>query len=194
VNTKVLVASALATLLGLSAASFAQTPGAMPRSSGASGTSDPSGTGSSSFGASGSASSGSPSGSSIGLGSATSGTASTGASRCNALAGTEKNRCLREEGGAASGAERAAWIARARAAPAWDRAPDRAARQVLRRAELLKSGGVEGDRTLDLRIANATLSQLSYHPEKGADFTAGGGARTNDPAARSCAAIRCCVT
>jgi hypothetical protein len=26
-------------------------------------------------------------------------------------------------------------------------------------------GGVEGDRTLDLRIANATLSQLSYHPE-----------------------------
>ena len=25
-------------------------------------------------------------------------------------------------------------------------------------------GGVEGDRTLDLRIANATLSQLSYHP------------------------------
>ncbi len=27
-----------------------------------------------------------------------------------------------------------------------------------------KFGGVEGDRTLDLRIANATLSQLSYHP------------------------------
>ena len=27
-------------------------------------------------------------------------------------------------------------------------------------------GGVEGDRTLDLRIANATLSQLSYHPVK----------------------------
>ena len=26
-------------------------------------------------------------------------------------------------------------------------------------------GGVEGDRTLDLRIANATLSQLSYNPE-----------------------------
>ena len=25
-------------------------------------------------------------------------------------------------------------------------------------------GGAEGDRTLDLRIANATLSQLSYHP------------------------------
>ena len=25
-------------------------------------------------------------------------------------------------------------------------------------------GGVEGDRTLDLRIANAALSQLSYHP------------------------------
>ena len=28
-------------------------------------------------------------------------------------------------------------------------------------------GGGEGDRTLDLRIANATLSQLSYSPEKG---------------------------
>jgi hypothetical protein len=28
----------------------------------------------------------------------------------------------------------------------------------------LDLGGVEGDRTLDLRIANATLSQLSYHP------------------------------
>ena len=26
-------------------------------------------------------------------------------------------------------------------------------------------GGEEGDRTLDLRIANATLSQLSYFPE-----------------------------
>jgi hypothetical protein len=30
-------------------------------------------------------------------------------------------------------------------------------------------GGGEGDRTLDLRIANATLSQLSYSPEKGED-------------------------
>src|SRR5687767_1790101 len=28
------------------------------------------------------------------------------------------------------------------------------------------SGGVEEDRTPDLRIANATLSQLSYHPEE----------------------------
>jgi hypothetical protein len=27
-------------------------------------------------------------------------------------------------------------------------------------------GGGEGDRTLDLRIANATLSQLSYSPQK----------------------------
>ncbi len=27
-------------------------------------------------------------------------------------------------------------------------------------------GGAEGDRTLDLRIANATLSQLSYRPMK----------------------------
>ena len=31
-------------------------------------------------------------------------------------------------------------------------------------------GGAEGDRTLDLRIANATLSQLSYRPtNKGGD-------------------------
>ena len=28
-------------------------------------------------------------------------------------------------------------------------------------------GGGEGDRTLDLRIANATLSQLSYSPQNG---------------------------
>src|SRR6185437_15503812 len=28
------------------------------------------------------------------------------------------------------------------------------------------NGGAEGDRTLDLRIANATLSQLSYRPTK----------------------------
>src|SRR6185295_17993750 len=33
-----------------------------------------------------------------------------------------------------------------------------------------ESGGVEGDRTLDLRIANAALSQLSYHPSEGAEF------------------------
>jgi hypothetical protein len=31
-------------------------------------------------------------------------------------------------------------------------------------------GGVEGDRTLDLRIANATLSQLSYHPTRRAQL------------------------
>ena len=29
-----------------------------------------------------------------------------------------------------------------------------------------KDGGAEGDRTLDLRIANATLSQLSYRPTR----------------------------
>ena len=29
---------------------------------------------------------------------------------------------------------------------------------------------MEEDRTPDLRIANATLSQLSYHPVEGADF------------------------
>ena len=28
------------------------------------------------------------------------------------------------------------------------------------------SGGAEGDRTPDLRIANATLSQLSYGPNR----------------------------
>ena len=33
-----------------------------------------------------------------------------------------------------------------------------------------KSGGGEGDRTLDLRIANATLSQLSYSPGKGGEY------------------------
>jgi hypothetical protein len=36
---------------------------------------------------------------------------------------------------------------------------------------LWKIGGVEEDRTPDLRIANATLSQLSYHPEKKNHFT-----------------------
>ena len=36
------------------------------------------------------------------------------------------------------------------------------------------AGGDEEDRTPDLRIANATLSQLSYHPVEGADFTATG--------------------
>ena len=30
-------------------------------------------------------------------------------------------------------------------------------------------GGAEGDRTLDLRIANATLSQLSYRPTRDRD-------------------------
>jgi hypothetical protein len=33
-----------------------------------------------------------------------------------------------------------------------------------------KDGGGEGDRTLDLRIANATLSQLSYSPKKGPEY------------------------
>ena len=31
-------------------------------------------------------------------------------------------------------------------------------------------GGVEEDRTPDLRIANATLSQLSYHPSESGGF------------------------
>jgi hypothetical protein len=38
-------------------------------------------------------------------------------------------------------------------------------------------GGVEEDRTPDLRIANAALSQLSYHPEKSADSTRSAGTR-----------------
>ena len=33
-----------------------------------------------------------------------------------------------------------------------------------------KNGGGEGDRTLDLRIANATLSQLSYSPQNGPEY------------------------
>jgi hypothetical protein len=42
----------------------------------------------------------------------------------------------------------------------------------------IKDGGAEGDRTPDLRIANATLSQLSYGPDLAAIFwppLAGGG-------------------
>ena len=34
----------------------------------------------------------------------------------------------------------------------------------MRATQGAKIGGAEGDRTLDLRIANATLSQLSYRP------------------------------
>jgi hypothetical protein len=37
-----------------------------------------------------------------------------------------------------------------------------------------RGGGGEGDRTLDLRIANATLSQLSYSPKKGPNLTSKG--------------------
>jgi hypothetical protein len=51
---------------------------------------------------------------------------------------------------------------------------DRTADLALRRHSLyplsyrgVKDGGGEGDRTLDLRIANATLSQLSYSPFQG---------------------------
>ena len=46
----------------------------------------------------------------------------------------------------------------------------------------LKSGGEEGDRTLDLRIANATLSQLSYFPIS-VDFTPSPSGRTTPSAA-----------
>ena len=40
----------------------------------------------------------------------------------------------------------------------------RAKKNQPRTVGFLNSGGAEGDRTLDLRIANATLSQLSYRP------------------------------
>ena len=36
-------------------------------------------------------------------------------------------------------------------------------------------GGAEGDRTPDLRIANATLSRLSYGPDLSYPYTPGGG-------------------
>src|SRR5438128_8966393 len=39
-----------------------------------------------------------------------------------------------------------------------------------RRAREQGFGGVEEDRTPDLRIANATLSQLSYHPSERGGF------------------------
>ena len=38
-----------------------------------------------------------------------------------------------------------------------------------------RTGGVEGDRTLDLGIANAALSQLSYHPGEREFYRARGG-------------------
>ena len=46
-----------------------------------------------------------------------------------------------------------------------------------------KIGGDEGDRTLDLRIANATLSQLSYVPTRGAIIPPRGGPRKSAPSA-----------
>gem|GEM_PF-1719435 len=36
-----------------------------------------------------------------------------------------------------------------------------------------RNGGAEGDRTLDLRDANATLSHLSYRPKHAADSSTG---------------------
>ncbi len=47
---------------------------------------------------------------------------------------------------------------------------------------LILDGGPKGDRTLDLRIANAALSQLSYRPERGADYS-GKSQPPPDPAA-----------
>ena len=41
------------------------------------------------------------------------------------------------------------------------------------------NGGAEGDRTLDLRIANATLSQLSYRPTARRAILASGLGRSN---------------
>src|SRR5688572_23032690 len=46
-----------------------------------------------------------------------------------------------------------------------------------------KGGGDEGDRTLDLRIANATLSQLSYVPTRGGIIPPVGGRRKSAPTA-----------
>ena len=42
--------------------------------------------------------------------------------------------------------------------------------EILTNATGMEIGGAEGDRTPDLRIANAALSQLSYGPMGGADY------------------------
>ena len=52
---------------------------------------------------------------------------------------------------------------------------------------LLQDGGAEEDRTPDLRIANATLSQLSYRPEALNDSTARAGVS-------ACAETPCCAS
>src|ERR1700686_3067488 len=44
-----------------------------------------------------------------------------------------------------------------------------------------KGSGAEGDRTLDLRIANATLSQLSYRPTRRAILASGAAAASVTP-------------
>ena len=44
---------------------------------------------------------------------------------------------------------------------------------VLQNASINENGGDKGDRTPDLRIANATLSQLSYSPERAEKVTEG---------------------
>ena len=52
----------------------------------------------------------------------------------------------------------------------------------------MKVGGGEGDRTLDLRIANATLSQLSYSPFAGRGILA---AKQGKP--KSCENPHCAI-
>src|SRR5579863_6806129 len=51
-----------------------------------------------------------------------------------------------------------------------------------RRLPAREDGGAEGDRTLDLRIANATLSQLSYRPTARRAILASRSGRSNLPA------------
>ena len=48
----------------------------------------------------------------------------------------------------------------------------------------LPVGGPEGDRTLDLRVANAALSQLSYEPVLTLDYYSTDSLNCQDPFAR----------
>jgi hypothetical protein len=56
-------------------------------------------------------------------------------------------------------------------------------------AEGHRTGGDEGDRTLDLRIANATLSQLSYVPRAQQSTLAAPSLQASPPTTRRIAAI-----
>ena len=50
--------------------------------------------------------------------------------------------------------------------------------------QALPAGGPEGDRTLDLRVANAALSQLSYEPVLTLDYYSTDSLNCQDPVAR----------